>query len=100
MAIEGFFPYAKEDAEKYTRLRWWLGITWADLFNKHTDIYPEKIGLVDDRGRWSNSQLREEVDRLAIGFMKLGIKQRDRVLLQLPNWHEFIISFLALHTVR
>ncbi|MCX8021976.1 MAG: AMP-binding protein [Syntrophorhabdaceae bacterium] len=99
MAIDGFTPYRKEDGERYTRLRWWLGITWADLFNKHTDIYPEKIGLVDDMGRWTNRELRDEVDRTAIGFMNLGIQKRDRVLLQLPNWHEFIVSFLALQKI-
>ena len=50
MPIEGFAPYPKEDVEKYTRMRWWLGMTWGDLFNKHTDVYPEKIGLVDAVG--------------------------------------------------
>ena len=99
MPIEGFAPYPKEDAEKYARMRWWLGMTWGDLFNKHTDIYPEKIGLVDAVSRWTNSDLRHAVDRLAISLMKLGIKQKDRVLLQLPNWHEFVLSFVALQKI-
>jgi 2,3-dihydroxybenzoate-AMP ligase len=97
--IEGFTPYAKEDAEKYSRLRWWLGMTWGDIFDKHTDVYPEKIGLVDAVSRWTNRDLRRAVDKLAISFMGLGIKPKDRVLLQLPNWHEFIISFVALHKI-
>jgi 2,3-dihydroxybenzoate-AMP ligase/mycobactin salicyl-AMP ligase len=99
MPIEGFAPYPKEDAEKYARMRWWLGMTWGDLFNKHTDIYPEKIGLVDAVGRWTNKDLRQAVDKLAISLMKLGIKPKDRVLLQLPNWHEFIFSFIALQKI-
>ncbi len=99
MPIEGFTPYAKKDAEKYTRLRWWLGMTWSDLFDKHTDVYPEKVGLVDAVGRWTNRDLRQAVDKLAIGLMGLGIKPKDRVLLQLPNWHEFIISFVALQKI-
>lgn len=99
MPIEGFTPYAKEDIEKYGRMRWWLGMTWGDIFSKHTDIYPEKIGLVDDTGQWTNAELREAVDKLAVSLMKLDIKPKDRVLLQLPNWHEFVFSFLALQKI-
>jgi 2,3-dihydroxybenzoate-AMP ligase/mycobactin salicyl-AMP ligase len=99
MPLEGFTPYPKEDAEKYTRMRWWLGMTWGDLFNKHTDVYPEKIGLVDGVGRWTNRDLRQAVDKLAVGLMGLGIKPKDRVLLQLPNWHEFVVSFVALQKI-
>jgi 2,3-dihydroxybenzoate-AMP ligase len=99
MPIEGFTPYAKEDAEKYTRMRWWLGMTWGDLFDRHTDVYPEKIGLVDGVGQWTNRDLRQAVDKLAISLMGLGIKPKDRVLLQLPNWHEFVVSFVALQKI-
>ena len=50
MAIEGFTEYAKEDREKYNRRRWWLGLTWSDLLDRASDIYPDKIGLVDGDG--------------------------------------------------
>jgi len=99
MPIEGFTPYSGEDVEKYSRRRWWLGMTWGDVFDKHTDIYPERTGLVGDRGRWTNLGLRQQVDKLAIGLMNLGIRPKERVLLQLPNWHEFVFSFLALQKI-
>jgi 2,3-dihydroxybenzoate-AMP ligase len=99
MPLEGFTPYAREDAETYNRMRWWLGMTWGDVFDKATDLYPDKIGLVDDAGRWTYRELRQTVDRLAISFMNLGIKPRDRVFIQLPNWHEYIYSFFALQKI-
>jgi 2,3-dihydroxybenzoate-AMP ligase len=99
VAIEGFIEYNKEDREKYSRLRWWLGITWGDMLDKATDIYPDKIGLVDNVGRWTNREVREKVDRLAIGLMKLGIKPRDWVLIQIPNWHEYILAFFAMQKI-
>jgi 2,3-dihydroxybenzoate-AMP ligase len=99
MAIEGFTEYLKEDRDKYNRLRWWLGMTWGDMFDKATDIYPDKIGLVDDVGRWTYKELREKVDRLAISLMKLGIKPRERVMLQFPNWHEYILAFFAMQKI-
>jgi 2,3-dihydroxybenzoate-AMP ligase/mycobactin salicyl-AMP ligase len=92
-------PYAKEDARKYNRMRWWLGMTWGDVFDKATDLYPDKIGLVDDVGRWAYRELRQTVDKLAISFMHLGIKPKDRVFIQLPNWHEYIYSFFALQKI-
>lgn len=99
MAIEGFTEYAKEDLERYNAKRWWLGLTWSDLFDKATDIYPDKIGLVDGTGRWTFRELRDKVDRLAISLMGLGIKPKDWVLLQFPNWHEYIIAYFAMQKI-
>ena len=95
MAIEGFREYAKEDREKYNRLRWWLGMTWGDLLDKATDLYPNKIGLVDGVAKLTNTELREKVDRFAIGMINIGIKPKDWIMLQFPNWHEYIIAFFA-----
>jgi len=99
VAIEGFREYAAADKERYNKRRWWLGMNWGDLFDKATDIYPDKVGLVDGAGRWTNSELREKVDRLAIGLMRLGIRPKDWVLLQFPNWHEYILSFFAMQKI-
>lgn len=99
MPIQGFQPYKPEDVEKYVKYRWWLGLTWGDMFDKATDLYPRKEALVDDTSRFTYRELREKVDRLAIGLMRLGIKERDFVLLQIPNWHEFIFAFFALQKI-
>jgi 2,3-dihydroxybenzoate-AMP ligase len=99
MPIDGCAPYASQDVEKYSKTRWWLGMTWGDVFDKHTDIYAQRTGLVGDKGRWTNHELRQQVDKLAISLMTLGIRPKERVLLQLPNWHEFVFSFLALQKI-
>jgi len=99
MPIEGFEPFRPEDAEKYDKRRWWLGLTWGDMFDKTTDLYPDKEGLADDTARFTYRQLREKVDRLAVGFMRLGINSKDFVLLQIPNWHEYIFAFYALQKI-
>jgi 2,3-dihydroxybenzoate-AMP ligase/mycobactin salicyl-AMP ligase len=95
MAIKGVTEYNKEDAEMYSRLRWWLGLTWGDVLDRVTDLYPRKVGLVDDVNRVTYGELRERVDRLAIGLMELGIEPKDFVLMQVPNWNEFIYAFFA-----
>ena len=99
MSVEGFEPYKPEDAELYNRRRWWLGLTWGDLLDRTSDLYPGKEVLVDDAHRFTNVQLRSHVDRFAISLMQRGVKERDFVLLQLPNWHEFVISYFALQKI-
>ena len=99
MLLEGFIPYEKEDADKYNMLRWWPDITFGDMLDKAADVYPNKEALVDNTSRLTYSQIREKADRLAISLMELGIKRQDRVLLQLPNWNEFIYSYFALQKI-
>jgi 2,3-dihydroxybenzoate-AMP ligase/mycobactin salicyl-AMP ligase len=97
--LKGFTPYKQEDAEKYNRLGWWPGLTLGDILDKAADIYPNKEALVDGRSRLTYSQVREMANRLAISLMELGIKAMDRVLVQLPNWREFVYSYFALQKI-
>ena len=97
--LKGCTPYRKEDAKKYSRLGWWAELTLGDLLDKAADIYPNKEALVDDRSRLTYSQVRETVNRLAISLMDLGVRTMDRVLIQLPNWSEFVYSYFALQKI-
>lgn len=97
--LEGFTPYEKDDAERYNRLRCWPGITLSDLLDKAAEAYPEKEAFVDTRSRLTYSQAKEKVDGLALGLVKLGIKPLDRVLLQLPNWTEFVYAYFSLQKI-
>ena len=99
MKLKGFTPYKKADADKYNRLRWWPGIPFGDFLDKAAVIYPGKEALVDGDKRFTYDQLKNETDKLAIGFIDLGIKPLDRVLLQLPNWAEFILTYFALQKI-
>jgi len=97
--LDGFTPYKKEDADRYNRLRWWAGLTFGDILDKAADIYPQKEALVDRHIRLTYAQVKEKTDTLAIGFIDLGIKPLDRVLVQLPNWAEFIFTYFALQKI-
>ncbi|HUT73093.1 MAG TPA: AMP-binding protein [Desulfatiglandales bacterium] len=99
MSIEGFPAYKKEKAQLYNKYRWWLGLTWGDVLDKASDLYPGKVGLVDNSGRLTYGELREKVDRLAIGLVGLGIQKHDFVLLQIPNWHEYVVAFFAVQKI-
>jgi 2,3-dihydroxybenzoate-AMP ligase len=91
------FPkHRAEDIQKYSKNKWWLGFTMGDILDHTTDLFPNKEALVDDRVRLTYSELRKRVDRLAAGLMNSGIEKGDTVLLQLPNWAEYVYSYFAL----
>jgi non-ribosomal peptide synthetase component E (peptide arylation enzyme) len=96
MAFEGFTPYDERAAALYSKRRWWLGLTLGDMFDKACDLYPEREALVGSGKRYTWSQLRKQVDRMAYNLIREGFEKGDTVLLQLPNWPEFVISYFAL----
>jgi 2,3-dihydroxybenzoate-AMP ligase len=97
--LEGFIPYNEKDTEKYTRFRWWSGLTFGDVLDRAADIHPDKEAFVDSKSRLTYGEAREKTNKLAIGLMDLGIKPLDRVLLQLPNWNEFVFAYFALQKI-
>ena len=96
MTLEGFIPYDSKAAERYEKKRWWLGITLGDMLDKAADLYPRKVALIGSGKRYTYSELRLQADTMAYRLLQAGFKPGDRVLLQLPNWPEFVISYFAL----
>jgi non-ribosomal peptide synthetase component E (peptide arylation enzyme) len=96
MRFDGFVPYDPEAARVYDRRRWWLGLTLGDMLDKVSDVYPSKEALVGEGKRYTYSTLRRLVDNMAFGLIGEGFKPGDTVLLQLPNWPEFVIAYFAL----
>ena len=99
MNTTGFPKHSKEDAQKYSKYRWWLGIPLGDFIDRDADVFPDKEAVVDDRVRLTYAELRDKTNKLAVGLMRLGIKKGDTVLLQLPNWAEYVYSYFALQKI-
>ncbi|MBN2124040.1 MAG: AMP-binding protein [Deltaproteobacteria bacterium] len=97
--LEGCRPYEKEDAERYDRFRWWMGITLGDILDRAADIQRDKEAFVDGKTRLTYGEAREKTDRLAVALIHLGIEPLDRVLVQLPNWNEFVFAYFALQKI-
>jgi non-ribosomal peptide synthetase component E (peptide arylation enzyme) len=96
MVFEGFTPYDPKAAQLYQKKRWWLGITLGDMFDRASDLYPDREALVGSGKRYTWSELRSLVDKMAYNLLQEGFQRGDTVLLQLPNWPEFTISYYAL----
>jgi len=95
--LEGTHPFPKEFIKHYYEKRWWLGIPLGEMLDRSCDLYPYKEALVAEGMRLTYQQLKEWTNRAAIAFLELGIEKLDRVLLQLPNWGEFVFAYYGLH---
>jgi non-ribosomal peptide synthetase component E (peptide arylation enzyme) len=93
--LAGAPPYREDDAADYLRGNWWTGLTFGDLLDRAAAIHPYKEAFVDRWNRLTYAEAQERAERLAIGLMDLGIKPLDRVMIQLPNWTEFVVVYFA-----
>ena len=59
----------------------------------------DRIAIVSGNQHTSYAELDNRVDRLAAGFLKLGIKARERVIVQLPNIAPFFDTIFALFRI-
>lgn len=99
MTISIVKPYKKEDIDDYLRSGWWRGITLDLLLDRAAESFPSQEAVVDDKTRLTYAELLQTVEKLATSLIKLGIKKGDTVLLQLPNWAEYVYSYFALQKI-
>lgn len=96
MTLPGFTPWPPEEVAKYKAKGNWQGLTLGDIFDQAVSRSPDKLALVGETDRVTFSQMKEKVDRLALGLLEVGIKKNDRVLLQLHNCPELLYFYFAL----
>lgn len=56
----------------------------------------DKISIIEDEKEISYKELWERIDKLGDAFLKLGIKEGDKVAIILANCKEFIFVFFAI----
>jgi len=55
----------------------------------------DKEVIFDGYRRLNYRTLHQEANALASGLTYIGVKKGDRVVVCLPNWHEYIVIFFA-----
>ncbi len=80
---------------------WWHDRTINDDLDACVAACPDKLALTAvrvDSGevrRFSYGELAALVDRVAVGLTRLGVGRSDVVAMQLPNWWQFSVLYLA-----
>ena len=95
--LEGCVPWPPEAAEKFRRLGLWEDLTVAEMVERTMRAVPDKTAVVFNDRRISYAELVRSSRRLALALLDLGLRPRDRVVVQLPNVPEFVIAYLALN---
>lgn len=84
---------------RYTAAGHWGQTVLHDLLVAHAARTPDKPAVVDRHGTLTYRELLALVDRLALGLLELGVRPRDVVGVQLPNWREFVLASLAIERI-
>lgn len=69
--------------------------TLADGFRVAAAAHADRDAVLWLEGKYTYAELDAVTDKVAAGLLSLGLKPRDRVIFQLTNTPETVISFLA-----
>lgn len=61
--------------------------------------FADKTAVIFRQDQLSFIQLKNKVFAFAQGLRKLGVKPQDKVAIYLPNWPEYIVSYLAIWSI-
>jgi cyclohexanecarboxylate-CoA ligase len=80
---------------------WWFDRTINHELDACVAAHPDKIALTAVRSesgevrRFTYRELATLADRIAVGLVRLGVGRNDVVSMQLPNWWQFSLMYLA-----
>jgi len=73
----------------------WRNKVITDFLDEYAAATPDKVAFIDSRRRVTFAELKAEVDRVALGLLRLGVGTGDVVSFQLPNSIEWIVVHYA-----
>ncbi|AWI54698.1 cyclohexanecarboxylate-CoA ligase [Aquabacterium olei] len=80
---------------------YWLDRTINDELDQAVATCPDRPALTAVRvetgevTRFTYAEMARLADRIAVGLTRLGVGKNDIVALQLPNWWQFTLTYLA-----
>lgn len=94
--LKGCTPWPEEFVDRYWAAGHWRGNTLDNLLRDWALQYGPRTALVHGGTRITYAHLNRRVDRMAAGFRLRGLRAGQRVVVQLPNVPEFVITVFAL----
>ncbi|MYT29604.1 MULTISPECIES: AMP-binding protein [unclassified Streptomyces] len=94
--LDGCTPWPEVFVDRYWAVGHWRGTTLDNLLRGWALEYGPRTALVHGGNRLTYANLNRRVDRMAAGFRLRGLRPGQRVVVQLPNVPEFVLSVFAL----
>lgn len=73
----------------------WVNRTITDYLDEYAERTPTKLAFIDPRREVTYGELKQQVDRCALGLLELGVQPGDVISFQIPNWVEWVVLHYA-----
>lgn len=97
--MDGVVPFPPEFAARYRTAGYWQNRPLRDEFADWCAKFGKRTALIDARQHVTFAELDARSTNLALNLLDLGIRPRDRLVVQLPNVVEFAYLHFALQKV-
>jgi cyclohexanecarboxylate-CoA ligase len=88
--------YTDDEVEAFYAAGYWSTETLADLLDNWAEARCDAPFVSDRTTTLTFGELRDRAYRVAAGLARTGIDPGDRVVVQLPNWTDFVVVVAAL----
>lgn len=83
--------WPEEFAQRYRERGYWRGETFPGFLRERAQQFPDRVAVTGGDGTsWTYGELFSRAETNAAGFLALGLKPGDRVVVQLGNIPEFL----------
>ncbi len=96
MMNDDFTPWPENISKRYKELGYWQDKTLFDHLHETAMSSPDAPAICCGEITYSYQDFLDRIYKLSAGFMQLGLKPGDSVVLQINNTAEFYFSFFAL----
>ncbi len=93
--LEGYIPWPAEVAATYRAKGYWRGETLGAHLRRWAGRRPDAVGVIAGEEQLTYEDLDRDADTLAVRLGQLGLRDRDRILVQLTNSPRFFILIFA-----
>jgi non-ribosomal peptide synthetase component E (peptide arylation enzyme) len=87
--------FTEEMVDEYVRKGYWDSTLISDYWDQNAALYPNEEAIVDENVRLTWPQAKQQIDRIALGLLELGIKKNEKIAVQLYNCVEHFTFRLA-----
>ena len=88
--------YSDEEIARYYEQGLWQDHTLFAAVREQAEAQPDKVFGTDSTTSVTFAELRDQALELALGLVRRGIGEGDRVAVQIPSWTEFFVISAAL----
>ena len=88
--------WPEDFAARYRARGYWRGETFSGVLRARAAELPDHLAVVDATNRWTYAELLRRAECMAAGFLGLGLRRGDRVVVQLGNRAEFFAVVFGL----